>query len=73
MTATALVAEVFHRRFQSRRYLASYRGLAPTPYASGDSERDHGITKADNQPARSTLVELAQDWLRYQPGSRLTA
>jgi transposase len=72
VTATALVAEVFHRRFQSRRHLASYLGLAPTPYSSGDSERDQGISKAGNQPARSILVELAWGWLRYQPGSRLT-
>ena len=72
VTATALVAEVFQRRFQSRRHLASYLGLAPTPYASGDSERDQGISKAGNQPARSILVELAWGWLRYQPGSCLT-
>jgi transposase len=73
VTATALVAEVFHRRFQSRRHLASYLGLAPTPYASGGSERDQGISKAGNQPARSLLVELAWGWLRHQPGSRLAA
>jgi transposase len=71
VTATALVAEVFHRRFQSRRHLASYLGLAPTPYASGGSEKDQGISKAGNQPARSILVELAWGWLRHQPGSRL--
>jgi transposase len=71
VTATALVAEVFHRRFQSRRHLASYLGLSPTPYASGDCERDQGISKAGNQPAPSMLVELAWGWLRHQPGSRL--
>jgi transposase len=73
ITATALVAEVFHRRFQSRRRLASYLGLAPVPYASGGSERDQGIGKAGNQPARSLLVELAWGWLRHQPGSGLAA
>lgn len=73
ITATALVAEVFHRRFQSRRHLASYLGLAPMPYASGESERDQGISKAGNQPARSLLVELAWGWLRHQPGSGLAA
>jgi transposase len=73
ITATALVAEVFHRSFQSRRHLASYLGLAPTPYASGESERDQGISKAGNQPARSLLVELAWGWLRHQPGSSLAA
>lgn len=73
ITATALVAEVFHRRFQSRRHLASYLGLAPMPYASGESERDQGISKAGNQPARSLLVELAWGRLRHQPGSGLAA
>jgi len=73
ISATALVAEVFHRRFQNRKQLASYLGLAPTPYASGDSERDQGISKAGNQPARSLLVELAWGWLRHQPGSGLAS
>jgi transposase len=73
ITATALVAEVFHRSFRSRRHLASYLGLAPTPCASGESERDQGISKAGNQPARSLLVELAWGWLRHQPGSGLAA
>lgn len=71
ISATALAAEVFHRRFQSRKHLASYLGLAPTPYASGDSERDQGISKAGNQPARTLLVELAWCWLRHQPDSSL--
>jgi len=35
-TATVLVAEVFHRTFQTRRHLASFIGLAPSPYASGE-------------------------------------
>ena len=35
ITAAVLVAEVLHRRFQSRRHLASYLELAPTPFASG--------------------------------------
>jgi transposase len=73
ITATALVAEVFHRGFRSRRHLASYLGLAPAPCASGESERDQGIGKAGNQPARSLLVELAWGWLRHQPGSGLAA
>ena len=48
-------------------------GLAPTPYASGDRERDQGISKAGNQPARSRLVELAWGWLRHQPSSGLAS
>lgn len=73
LSATLLVAEVFHRQFSSRRHLASYLGLAPTPYASGDVHRDQGISKAGNKPARTLLVEITWAWMRHQPMSELTA
>jgi transposase len=69
--ATVLVAEVYHRSFATRRHLASFIGLAPSPYASGDVSRDRGINKAGTKLARQTLVELAWFWLRYQPQSKL--
>ena len=72
-SALLLVAEVYHRSFESRRHLASFIGLAPTPYASGDVNRDRGIGKAGTKLARQTLVELAWSWLRYQPESVLSA
>lgn len=59
LSATALVAEVFHRHFDNRRHLASYLGHAPSPYSSGDTERNQGISKAGNWGARVLLVELA--------------
>jgi len=70
--ATTMVTEVFHRKFENRRHLASYLGLAPSPYASGEVSRDQGISKAGNKPARVMMVELAWCWLRYQPQSRLS-
>ena len=71
-TATVLVAEVYHRSFETRRHVASFVGLAPSPYNSGDAARDRGISKAGTKLARQTLVELAWFWLRYQPNSRLS-
>jgi transposase len=71
-SALRLVAEVYHRSFESRRHLASFIGLAPSPYASGDVSRDLGIGKAGTKLARQTLVELAWSWLRYQPESALS-
>jgi len=71
-TATVLVAEVFHRTFETRRHVASFIGLSPSPYNSGDVDRDRGISKAGNKLARQTLVELAWFWLRYQPDSKLS-
>lgn len=70
--ATHLVTEVFHRSFKNRKHLASYLGLSPSPYASGDVHRDQGISKAGNKQARVMLVELAWCWLKYQPKSQLT-
>jgi transposase len=72
-TATVLVAEVYHRSFETRRHVASFVGLAPSPYRSGDTDRDRGISKAGTKLARQTLVELAWFWLRYQPKSQLSA
>jgi transposase len=71
-TATILVAEVYHRSFETRRHVASFIGLAPSPYSSGETSRDRGINKAGTKLARQTLVELAWFWLRYQPESRLS-
>ncbi|GLR61926.1 IS110 family transposase [Rhizobium indigoferae] len=70
--AAHLVAEVFHRTFKNRKHLASYLGLSPSPYASGEVHRDQGISKAGNKQARVMLIELAWCWLKYQPQSQLT-
>jgi transposase len=47
-------------------------GLTPTPYSSGDSEQEQGISKAGNDRVRWLMVELAWSWLRYQPQSGLS-
>ena len=71
-SATTLVAEVYHRAFPTRRHVAAFMGLAPSPYASGAVSRDRGISKAGSKLARTTVVELAWMWLRYQPASQLS-
>jgi transposase len=69
--ATVLTREVFYRRFANRREVGSYVGLAPTPFNSGESRRDQGVSKAGNPRARAIAIELAWLWLRHQPESRL--
>jgi len=69
--ATVLQMEVFYRHFASRRDVAAYAGLAPSPFASGGRQREQGIAKAGNPRARKALVELAWLWLRHQPESAL--
>jgi transposase len=70
--ATRLVGEVFYRCFANRRQLASFAGIAPSPWSSGSIERDQGISKSGSSMVRTTLIELAWMWLRYQPGSALS-
>ena len=69
--ATVLTREVFYRQFQNRRQVASYFGLTPAPYDSGESKRDQGINKAGNTRARVAAVQMAWMWLRYQSKSEL--
>jgi len=72
-SAWLLVMEFFGwRDFRNRRELAALAGLVGTPYNSGESERDQGISKAGNRRVRAMIVEIAWLWLRFQPGSALS-
>jgi transposase len=72
-SAWVLLHELFGwRRFNNRRELAGCVGLTPTPYNSGTSVREQGISKAGNRRLRALLVELAWLWLRHQPQSALS-
>jgi transposase len=72
-SAWVLTKELFGwRHFDNRRQLARSLGLVPTPYASGDSVREQGISKEGNKRVRWLLVELSWRWLRLQPDSELT-
>jgi transposase len=73
MSATLFVREFFGwREIKNRRELASLAGLTPTPYASGDTQREQGISKAGNRRLRWMAVEIAWGWLRWQPNSVLS-
>lgn len=70
-TAT-LTNEVFYKDFRNRREVASYVGLAPSPWQSGGIDREQGISKAGNPRARLKAIELAWLWLRHQTDSELS-
>jgi transposase len=71
--AWILVREMFGwRQFKNRRQIGSLSGLTPSPYNSGDTSYDQGISKAGIQPVRRIAIELAWCWVRYQPNSKLT-
>ena len=69
--AAVLVREVFYRSFANRHQLASYVGIVPMPYQSGGVDRDRSISRMGNPRARTSMIQLAWLWLRYQPDSAL--
>jgi transposase len=70
--SAALSNEVFYKDFRNGRQVGSYVGLAPSPWQSGGTNREQGISKAGNPRAREKAIELAWLWIRHQPGSALT-
>jgi transposase len=71
--AWLLVMEFFGwRALKTRREVGGLAGFTPTPYQSGASAREQGITKAGNRHVRWMSTELAWSWVRYQPDSALS-
>jgi transposase len=71
--AWLLVMELFGwRELKNRREVGGLAGLTPTPYQSGESAREQGITKSGNRHVRWMTTELAWSWIRYQPESALS-
>ena len=60
------------RGIKNRRQLAALAGLTPTPYDSGASTWEQGISKAGNRRLRTMAVEIGWCWLQYQPQSALS-
>jgi transposase len=60
------------REFKNRREIGGLTGLAPTPYQSGDEQREQGMSKAGSRWVRAIAIEIAWGWLRYQPDSELS-
>jgi transposase len=68
-----LVREFFAwREFKNRREVGGLAGLTPTPYHSGESAREQGLTKSGNRHVRWMTTALAWSWVRYQPASALS-
>jgi transposase len=70
--AGTLTCEVFYKDFRNRREVGAYFGLASSPWRSGGTDREQGISKAGNPRARHKAIEMAWLWLRHQPGSKLS-
>lgn len=58
------------QRFTNRRQVASYTGLCPGEFSSGQTRRQSCITKHGNPRLRAALVETAWRLVRFQPNYR---
>jgi transposase len=54
-------------RFKNRRQVASYTGLCPGEYSSGNTRLQSCVTKHGNPRLRAALVESAWRLVRFQP------
>lgn len=60
------------RVFRNRREIGGILGFAPTPYDSGESQHEQGISRAGNARLQAISIQLAWNWVRWQPTSALT-
>lgn len=73
VTAWTLSTEIFSwRDIRNRRQLAALAGLTPTPFASGDEEKEQGISKSGRGELRALMIEIGWGWLHHQPQSELS-
>jgi transposase len=70
--ASTAVLEVLCRPFRNRRALGGFVGLDGTPFSSGKTEREQGISKKGNPRVRRQLTQLAWLWLQHQKDSALS-
>lgn len=70
--STLLDEGLIWRAFQNRREVGGLLGFAPAPYASGETQRDRGISRAGNAWLQGVSIQLAWSWVRWQPSSALT-
>lgn len=60
------------REFRNRREVGGLLGFTPTPYQSGEVAHEQGISRAGNQRWRAMSIQLAWNWVRWQPLSAIT-
>lgn len=60
------------RDFQNRREIGGLSGLVDAPDDSASSSRSQGMEKAGNERVRTMAIEVAWNWIRLQPESKIT-
>lgn len=71
VTSRVLATEIINiKRFKNQRQLASYFGLTPREYSSGDKVRRGSITKQGNSVLRHCLIEASWVAIRIDQSLR---
>ena len=70
--STLLDEGLVWRDFRNRREIGGLLGFAPLPYQSGEVARDQGMSRAGNERLQAISIQLAWNWVRWQPLSALT-
>jgi transposase len=60
------------RAFRNRREIGGLLGFAPTPHQSGAVTHELGISRAGYDRLQAISIQLAWNWVRWQPASALT-
>jgi len=63
----ATILDLHTPEVNNRRQIASYTGLCPGEYSSGNTRLQSCVTKHGNPRLRAALVELAWRLVRFQP------
>mgnify|MGYP006291448337 CR=1 FL=1 len=72
-TGHAFVVELYGwRNFQNRRQIRAYAGMDGQRYDSGEQQQDGPITRQGNSRIRRLAIQMARNWLIWQPDSELT-
>ena len=68
LTWLTLLLEVLDwKRFKNRRQVASYTGLCPSEFTTGDNRKQGSIDRQGNPRVRHVLIEAVWRLLRWQP------
>jgi transposase len=60
------------RGFRNRREVGGLLGFTPTPHQSGERRHEQGIGRSGNRRLQAISVQLAWQWVRWQPASPIT-
>lgn len=72
ISSFGLALEFFWRSYSNRKQVGSYAGLVDAHWKSDQIDRQQGVSKAGNRRVRTLMVELAWNWVRWQPDSTIS-